>query len=173
MWNYAFSPTLSSKIEWTPRRLFSLRQNKCLPGGVLPVCNQVRQLRWECSFTLTVGRLMNPRLYVQARQKPMLNVSVFHVGDVLSKDTRTAVCWAFCCFPFTFASIWSPGWGELKLQSSLRSSNKSQIHFSSEASWFWFWHKTFHQVMNYFYKSRTVFCLSGSSVGQLCHFLFS
>lgn len=52
---------------------------------------------------------MNPRLYVQARQKPMLNVSVFHVGDVLSKDTRTAVCWAFCCFPFTFASIWSPG----------------------------------------------------------------
>lgn len=44
------------------------------------------------------------------------------------------------------------------------------MHLSFEASWFRFWHKTFHQVMNYFNKNRTVFCLSGFSVGQLCLF---
>lgn len=173
MWNYAFSPTLSSKTEWTPRILFSSRQSKCLPGGVLLACNQIRQLLWKCHFALTVGWLAKPHLYVQASQKPMCECQCFpRWWCVLSKDTRIAVCWAFCCFPFIFASIWSPGQGEARLQNSLCSSNRSQIQFSSEASWFWFRHKTFHQVMNYFYKSRTMSCLSGFSVGQLCNFFF-
>lgn len=49
---------------------------------------------------------------------------------VLWKGTRMSVCWAFTFFPFTFTSIWCPGRGELRLQTSyvVRTWDKSIFH---------------------------------------------
>lgn len=65
-----------------------------------------------------------------------------------------------------------PRAGRAETANFLCSHNTNQIYFSFEASYIWFWHKIFHQVMNYFYKSRTMSCLSGFSARQLWHFLF-
>lgn len=140
MWNCAFCHALSSRTEWTPARLFSSWETKCLPGeGVLLVHKQIRQLVGTVgmSFSTGNGAAGETTFYVQASQKLMHACQCFLCcWCVLSKTTRTAVCWAFRCFPFTFASAWSPGWGEMRLQSSLLRSNRSQINFSSEASCF-------------------------------------
>lgn len=101
------------------QKIIVVTQNKCLPSGVLPVCNQVRQLCWECPFALPEGWLMTPRWYVWASQKSMHERQCFlNWWCVLSKDIKVVVCWAFYSFSFTIPSIWSPGWGEPRLQAA-------------------------------------------------------
>ena len=101
--------------------------------------------------------------YKPAKILPM-RVNVFLVGDVQGH-------WYFCVLSLLLLSFYLhihlvPRAGSAETANFLCSHNTNQIYFSFEASYIWFWYKTFHRVMNYFYKSRTMSCLSGLSAGQ-------